>query len=252
MKMTIKGNDILQQAVDSLNSLKMPRMAAKLEELYSSPSFAKMDKLTVLSEIVSAEYTERMDRAVNLRLTKSTLKGSDADISKCTDTSKRQYEPHGITEILASLDFMKDGMNVCILGPSDSGKSYLAKALGALACYKGSVLYTHCEKLLEEMAALKKRDYAKFKKKMKYISKLDLLILDDFLIHSITEENEVKVLFDILETRNENKRSTMVCSQRSPDSWTSLILNDEVSSNSVVKRVTKHFTVLINVPQDKQ
>ena len=31
-----------------------------------------------------------------------------------------------------------------------------------------------------------------------------------------------------------------------------MILNDEVSSNSVVKRVTKHFTVLINVPKEKQ
>ena len=102
------------------------------------------------------------------------------------------------------------------------------------------------------MAALKKKDYAKFKKKMNSLARLDLLILDDFLIHSITEEKEVKVLFDILETRNENKKSTVVCSQRSPSSWTSMILNDEVSSNSVVKRVTKHFTVLINVPKEKQ
>ena len=250
--MIIKGNVVLQQAVDSLNALKMPRMAAKLEKLFCSPSFVQMDKLTVISEIVSAEYTERMSRTVNQRLTKSKLKGSDADISKCVDTSNRQYEPHGITEILSSLDFMDKGLNVCILGPSDSGKSYLAKALGVRGCYRGSVLYSHCEKLLEEMAALKKKDYAKFKKKMNSLARLDLLILDDFLIHSITEEKEVKVLFDILETRNENKKSTIVCSQRSPSSWTSMILNDEVSSNSVVKRVTKHFTVLINVPKEKQ
>ena len=147
---------------------------------------------------------------------------------------------------------MDKGINVCILGRSDSGKSYLAKAIGVRGYYRGSVLYSHCEKLLEEMAALKKKDYAKFKKKMNSLARLNLLILDDFLIHSITEEKEVKVLFDILETRNENKKSTIVCSQRSPSSWTSMILNDEVSSNSVVKRVTKHFTVLINVPKEKQ
>ena len=58
--MIIKGNVVLQQAVDSLNALKMPRMAAKLEELFCSSSFVQMDKLTVISEIVSAEYTERM------------------------------------------------------------------------------------------------------------------------------------------------------------------------------------------------
>ena len=53
--------------------------------------------------------------------------------------------------------------------------------------------------------------------------------------------------------RQETKtKSTIVCSQRSTSSWTSMILNDEVSSNSVVKRETKHFTVLINVPKEKQ
>ena len=52
--------------------------------------------------------------------------------------------------------------------------------------------------------------------------------------------------------KKRKQKSTIVCSLRSPSSWTSMILNDEVSSNSVVKRVTKHFTVLINVPKEKQ
>ena len=52
--------------------------------------------------------------------------------------------------------------------------------------------------------------------------------------------------------KKRKQKNTIVCSQRSPSSWTSMILNDEVSSNSVVKRVTKHFTVLINVPKEKQ
>ena len=52
--------------------------------------------------------------------------------------------------------------------------------------------------------------------------------------------------------KKRKQKSTIVCSQRSPSSWTSMILNDEVSSNSVVKRETKHFTVLINVPKEKQ
>ena len=52
--------------------------------------------------------------------------------------------------------------------------------------------------------------------------------------------------------KKRKQKSTIVCSQRSPSSWTSMIINDEDSSNSVVKRVTKHFTVLINVPKEKQ
>ena len=75
--------------------------------------------------------------------------------------------------------------------------------------------------------------------------KLDLLILDDFLLHTITDEREIKVLFELLEKRSELSKSTIVCSQREPKSWKSMILNDEVSSNAIMKRATKQYTVVI-------
>ena len=37
-----------------------------------------------------------------------------------------------------------------------------------------------------------------------------------------------------------------ICSQRDPDNWKAIILNDEVSANSIMKRATKHYTVKIN------
>ena len=70
-------------------------------------------------------------------------------------------------------------------------------------------------------------------------------ILDDFLLHTITDEREVKVLFEILEKRCEINLSTIICSQREPASWSSMILNDEVSANAILKRATKHYTVVI-------
>ena len=75
--------------------------------------------------------------------------------------------------------------------------------------------------------------------------KLDLLILDDFLLHTITDEREIKVLFELLEKRSELSKSTIVCSQREPKSWKSMILNDEVSSIAIMKRATKQYTVVI-------
>lgn len=71
------------------------------------------------------------------------------------------------------------------------------------------------------------------------------LILDDFLLHTITDEREVKVLFEILEKRCEINLSTIICSQQEPASWSSMILNDEVSANAILKRATKHYTVVI-------
>ena len=49
------------------------------------------------------------------------------------DSDKREYLPAGITEVLSSFDFIERGYNLCILGESDAGKSYLAKAIGIKA-----------------------------------------------------------------------------------------------------------------------
>ena len=109
----------------------------------------------------------------------------------------------------------------------------------------------YCESFLEDMVALKNVSYEKYERKLKLLERLDLLILDDFLLHTITDEREVEVLFMILEKRCETQKSTIVCSQREPKSWASMILNDEVSANAITKRATKHYTVVINTKNNK-
>ena len=77
------------------------------------------------------------------------------------------------------------------------------------------------------MVALKEQDYDKYARKMKKYLKWELIILDDFLLHTITDEREIKILFELLEKRNE-QRSTIVCSQRDPASWKAMIINETV------------------------
>ena len=136
-------------------------------------------------------------------------------------------------------------MKIHIIGGPGSGKTYLARALGAEACREYRVGYYHCEDLASELAAIRKSDYKQYQRKVKSIINLDLVILDDFLLHPITEDDEVKALYDILENRNELSRSCIICSQREPKAWPSMLMEDEVSSNSLLKRVTKHYNVMI-------
>lgn len=73
----------------------------------------------------------------------------------------------------------------------------------------------------------------------------DLIILDDFLLHTITDEREIKIMFGLLEKRSEQRKSTIVCSQRAPVSWKAMILNDEVSADFIMKRVTSQNITLL-------
>lgn len=241
----MKTNEVIEALVDELNEMKLPNMAATLESLYHSRSFDPSDGIGLLCEVINSEYHSKMDRRYNDRLKKGHLAGGPQTIDKCVDSSERSYLPFDITATLSTLDFIKDGLNVCILGPSDSGKSYLARAIGIHSCTKYRTEYYHCEQFLEDLVALKLQNYAKFKKRINYLLKLDLLILDDFLLHTITDEREIKILYEIMEKRVEMTKSMIICSQREPKSWASMILNDEVSSNSIMKRATKHYTVVI-------
>lgn len=239
-------NEKVAPLIDALNELGMPMMAATLDGLYRSKNFLEMDHLSLLTAMIEPEYSAHTTKKLNNRLKRAGLISFPGQISDCMDSGERECFPTGITESLGEMSFIRDGMNICILGPSDSGKSYLAKSLGIEACHDYRVAYHHCESLLEELVSLKGRDYGKYQRKIKFLVKLDLLILDDFLLHTISDEREIKVLHELLEVRSELSKSVIVCSQREPKSWTSMMLNDEVSSNAILKRVTKHYTVVIN------
>ena len=242
----LTGKVLVNELVDELNVLKLPQMALALEDAYCNPSFLEKDKLTILAEIIRAEYQDKINKALNRRLKAAKLNGSPEEMTSCVDSEERTYEPHGITDVIRSLDFIERGYNICILGASDTGKSYLARAIGIQACNQYNVAYLHCEEFIESMVALKEQDYVKYAKKLQRYIKCELIILDDFLLHTITDEREIKILFELLEKRNEQRKSTIVCSQRDPDHWKAMILNDEVSANSILKRATKHYTIKIN------
>ena len=243
----INGEDIVLDLVEQMNTIKLPLMALKLDELFRSPDYLHMDKLDFLSALLAPEFKDKVTKTINNRLRTAHIIGTPCEITSCKDSKQRRYEPTGAPKLLSSLRFIEDGQNVCILGASDSGKTYLAKALGASACERYRVSYNRCSELLESLVALKLDDYSRYEKRMRRLLNFHLLIMDDFLLNTITDEREVKVLLEIMEKRIELSRSTIICSQREPESWKSMIMNDEVSSNAIMKRATKHYIVMIQL-----
>ena len=244
------ANQPLDTIVDELMAIGMPRIANALEEQYKDPGFLTSDRLALISRIIEPEYISRINKRYTARLKFAHLSGSPEDISKCIDSKDRSYMPMDITRVLSSFEFIREGMNVCVLGASDSGKTYLVKALGIMACSDYSVEYYGTEELVEALTDLKAVDFKKFTKRRKHLCKLDLLIMDDFLLHSIADEQQVKVLHEILNNRTDASKSTIICSQRMPANWKAMIINDEIAADAIVKRATKHYTVMIESKKD--
>ena len=81
------------------------------------------------------------------------------------------------------------------------------------------------------------------KKYMKNFSKVDLLILDEFLL-TTTSECEQNDLFEVIQSRTD-KKSTIYCSQWAPEEWIGK-LGDGPLADSILDRIrNSSYTVLL-------
>ena len=112
--------------------------------------------------------------------------------------------------------WIQNHQNILITGPSGSGKSYLAQALGNhCARYGYSVAYLRMPKLGFHL--LKARAEGSYLEYLKKLAKIRILILDDFGIASMNEQERQDIL-EIIEDRHQ-VGSTLLTSQLSVPEW---------------------------------
>ena len=110
--------------------------------------------------------------------------------------------PHG--------QYIMDKHHIILKGASGNGKTYLACALGHAACRKfRSVKYIRMPELLDELNVAKA--CGTFKKTIQSYQKVELLILDEWLIRALSPQESYDLL-EIVESRCE-KGSVIFCTQ---------------------------------------
>lgn len=243
-------NKMIQELAANLDYLGMSIMARTLEYEAKSDTFMMDDPLTALSSLIEPQLDAVVNRRVDARLKAAGLLGCQAELDECTDTNSRTYTPTNVMSVIRNLDFIDNGQNLLILGASDAGKSYLAKAIAVRACSKWAVEYHHCATLIDELCDLKSENFDKYRKRMRRLTRVPLLALDDFLLHPISTDLQSAVLFELLETRIEKRLSVIICSQRSPESWITMMQDDHPRANAIAKRAARDYTVLITLNED--
>ena len=200
---------LIEQTLTRLHALHLTGMAAVLEEQRGVPDIAQLSFDDRFALLVEREQAARADR----RLTRL-LQLARFRVAACVEDlnfhAKRGLDRSLIMR-LAGGDWVRAHQVVLLVGPTGTGKTWLACALGQSACRQGhSVRYTRMPRLLGEELVRARAD-GSYGKLLQQIAKTELLILDDWGLAPLGDR-ERRDLLEIVEDRV-GRRATLVTSQ---------------------------------------
>ena len=134
---------------------------------------------------------------------------------------------------LASCDWIRKQLNLCITGATGTGKTWLACAFGNQACRQGfSVRYLRVPRLFE-MLRIAQGD-GSYPRLMNQLAKTDLMVLDDWGLQKLSapQRND---LMEIIEDRY-GLRSTLIASQLPIEHWHDYV-GDATLADAILDRL---------------
>ena len=206
------------QTIEKLKEMRLSAMAELHKRYVADNKVIESTADEYLALLTEHEWEDRFNKKVQ-RLLKSASLKQKATLAEVSYTGNRNLDKNAF-ERLATLDFMNKAENIIITGASGVGKSYLGQALGHQGCMLGQkVLYSNTSRLFTRLK-LAKVD-GTYLKELKKLSKVKLLILDDFGLQAFDNHTR-EALMDIIDERHE-QLSTIVCSQLPVSTWYDII-----------------------------
>lgn len=226
----------LQQA---MRKLKLGPMLATLSERLRQSRDRQMDVADLLQIVFSDEVQRRTQQATGKRARAAGL--DPAMVLEAWDKTAAVTYDRALVDKLATLQFVDAHQHVLCMGPVGVGKTFMAHALGHLACRRGlSVVCDKADVLFKRLksARLDQSHTAELKR----LVSVDLLIIDDFGQRPL-DNIETSDIYDIID-ESHRKRSMIMTSNREPAEWLPL-LADPLHAQAAVDRFTNNAHDLV-------
>lgn len=224
-----------EQTLERLYALRLPAMADKLKEISKDPKTSALLFTDALAMLVDAEYDSRSSKRITALLKKARLKYGAACLEDLRYDSARNLKKETVRE-LRSCRFLSEANNVLVSGATGTGKSYLACALGNLACRNGyRASYFRMSVFLDAMAA--EKALGTYAKALEKLRKVKLLILDD-LSADVLKAEERKILFDVIEERY--LQGSVIVTSAVPVSQWGEVIGEPSAAEGICDRLFHH------------
>lgn len=193
-------------------------MADEFEHQASDVAYRELSLEERLSLIVSAEWNRRQTNKITRLINSARFAQPGATMEGIEYYEDRKLDKSLLLR-LSTCKFIERGHHVILKGTSGNGKTYLACALGNAACRNlKNVRYIRMPELLDSLNIAKIA--GELQKLLRVYKKVDLLVIDEWLIRRLSAEESYNLL-EIIESRcgQEPNRSIILCTQYDAGDW---------------------------------
>ncbi|MFA5817603.1 MAG: IS21-like element helper ATPase IstB [Bacteroidales bacterium] len=221
----------MMQIESQLSRLRLHGMGRSWQALLETRRQNELTLSEGLELLLQAEEQERNNNRFE-RLRKNARFRYQASIEELKLDASRGVDK-GLIMTLATGEYLSKGEAILVTGATGCGKSFFVSSLGHQACAQGyRVAYYNFQKLLmKTKIARKEGTIYKF---FETTSKTDLLIIDDFGLSHLDQQQQMD-LMEIIEDRH-GKSSTIIASQLPVESWYDVI-GEETIADAIMDRL---------------
>lgn len=230
-----------EQTIEKLIEMRLKSMARTFREQLSDPSYFELSFEDRFGMIVDKQWADRKSNHIGRLTKKAAFKFPSACIEDIEYYPDRKLNKELIIQ-LATGKYIKDKLNVIIMGASGAGKTFVGCALGVAACRQlHTVKYVRLPELLADLAIA--RGDGLYKKVIEQYKKYRLLIFDEWLLTPLNAM-EARDLLEIVEARHQES-STIFVSQFSAAGWHQKIGEGTIADAVLDRIVHNSYEILI-------
>jgi DNA replication protein DnaC len=237
-----------EETIQKLMSLRLTTMAQAFRDQLADSPGSQLSFSERVALMVDREWTDRDNRRLARLMRSARLSVSDAAMENIWCDPARGIDKAVIRD-LATCKWIKNKQNVVVVGKTGVGKTFFAAALAQAACRNGlRALCTRVPRLLHEISIA--RADGTYAATLGRLAKLDVLVLDDFLIAPLKDQ-ERRDLVEVLEDRY-GKVSTVVTSQVPTKNWHETLADPTMADAICDRLVHNAHVIAIRGPSMRQ
>jgi len=234
-----------EATISKLHDMKLSAMAQAFRQQMQESEMNSLAFSQRFGLLVDHEWDTRKNNRLKRLIYRADFPISNACMEDIEYRNDRKLNKEQLLE-LSTCFFITEKHNIIILGATGAGKTYLGCALGLAACrHFFSVKYIRLPDLLDELSIAKGE--GSFRKIMQGYKKIDLLILDEWLLSPLSDF-ESRDLLELVESRY-SRLSTIFLSQFDVSGWHSKI-SDVPLSEAILDRIV-HNSHTITIGGDE-